>query len=373
MKRTRVLLTIPSLGGGGAERVFTTLMNHLSPERFDLHLALVNKCGLFLDDVPRHVEIHDLHAGRVLRAALPLRRLIRRLRPAVAFSTASHMNIALAALRRFLPSETRVIVRENNVADSPVSSKQWKFARTRLMRTFLPAADVIVCQSEFMRDDLCKNLRLPRHKTTVIYNPVDLASIAEQAAGDNPFHGAGDGPNLVAIGSMERPKKGFDRLIRALPSLIRRRPQAVLWIVGQGRLKDELQSLADDLEIADHVRFVGFQNNPFSWLKHADLFVLSSRHEGTPNVLLEATACGCPAVVLDHPGGTREVMELLGQSSRVVDRLEDWNPAWFDKPEPQALDRAVEHFGAEKVAQQYAALLTGVGHDQQPRSPRLAA
>lgn len=373
MKRTRVLLTIPSLGGGGAERVFTTLMQHLSPDQFDLHLALVSSRGPYLDDVPSHVTIHDLNAGRVLRAVLPLLRLIRRLTPDVVFSTASHMNVALSSLRRRVPRNSRIVVRENNIADSPAKSKVWGFARRRLMRAMLPQADVIVCQSEFMREDLSRNLQLPRHKTTVIYNPVDLASIAEQAAGDNPFRDVADSPNLVAIGSMDRPKKGFDRLIQSMRTLIRRRPHAALWIVGEGRLKGELQSLAADLEIGDHVRFVGFQDNPFSWLKHADLFVLSSRHEGTPNVLLEATACRCPAVVLDHPGGTREVMELLGQSSRVVDRLDDWKAAWFDKPDPQVLDRAVQHFAAEKVAQQYAALLTGVGHDQQPRSPRLAA
>jgi glycosyltransferase involved in cell wall biosynthesis len=350
---------IPSLGGGGAQRVVTTLMRQLPTALFDLHLALVDKSGAFLADVPPHITIHDLKAGKVRRAALPIVRLVRKLAPEVVFSTAGHLNIVIAALRRWLPRQTRIVLREVNVSQLPSAPRAWRLVRHHMRRAVLPSADTIVCQSQFMQRDLCSHLKLPVSKTHVIYNPIDFEWIAARASDASPFPDGTAGPNIVAVGSMHTPKKGFDRAIRSLPALVQRQPGAKLWILGQGRLETKLKALADKLDVGGNTKFPGFQQNPFRWLAKADLFVLPSRHEGTPNALLEAIACGCPVITSEHPGGTREVMELLGQPSRVAASLEDWYPQWFERPHSSVVERAVQHFAVDRITSRYASLLRG--------------
>ena len=110
----KVLFILPSLRGGGAERVMVTLLKHLNRDKFDLHLALVSKEGPYLIEVPDDVPIYDLGVKRVRYAFVPMLKLIRRLKPDIVFSTLGHLNIALIMLKFLMPSHTRLIVREAN-------------------------------------------------------------------------------------------------------------------------------------------------------------------------------------------------------------------------------------------------------------------
>jgi glycosyltransferase involved in cell wall biosynthesis len=195
-------------------------------------------------------------------------------------------------------------------------------------------------------------------RTRVIPNPVDFEDVAAKSAGGNPFAAAGPGPHVVAVGRLE-PVKGVDRLIAAFPKLLERRPRAQLWLVGDGGEAAGLAALAESHGIRERVHFAGVQSNPYPWMKRADLLVLPSRREGTPNTLLEAIACECPVVVLDHPGGTRDVMRMTGQEWRVVDDLSAWNDAWFERPSAEVRECAREHFSLDTIVEQYRQVLAG--------------
>ena len=112
---------------------------------------------------------------------------------------------------------------------------------------------------------------------------------------------------ILAIGKLIE-RKGFPVLLTAFSRLLTER-SARLVVLGEGRMKKRLVSLAKALRIADHVDFAGFEENPYAFLANADLFVLSSRNEALPTVLIEAMACGCPVVSTDCPFGPREILE----------------------------------------------------------------
>lgn len=359
MPETRLLTVLPSLHGGGAQRVMVNLLNRFSRERLDLHLAVFDNSGPLKNELSQAVTVHDLKAGRVRRGLVRLLGTIRRLSPSVVLGTCTHVNLAMGLLRPFFPKNVKLFLREVNVVSAICDGWRTMLPKRTVMRTLLGQADMVVCQSEFMRDDLAGSLRLPTSRTAVVYNPVDIDAILSVAEGESPFSRQSYGPNIVAIGSMNRPKKGFDRLIDAMPLLKKDQPEARLWILGEGRLEGELREQAQRLGVGQSVRFVGFQRDPYRWLKHADLFVLSSRHEGTPNVLLEAMACGCPTVVLDHPGGSRELMELTGQGHRVVSSLKPWDASWFERPPDETTRLLRHHFGVETIAARYLSLLCG--------------
>lgn len=310
--RRQILFLIPSLRGGGAERVIVTLLRHLDRAKFRLALAVVDSRGAaYREDVPEDVEFIDLRCSRVRYALPKIIRLIWQRRPAVVFSTLGHLNLALAMIRPLLPNGVRYVARESSIV-SEILHQYWKPEWWRwAYRRFYQRFDTVVCQSQAMYDDLVKNLAFPPMKAVVIHNPMDLERIRQLAQepletgfgkrwnGDTRIH-------LVTAGRLS-PEKGFDLLIEALA--LCSNPRLHLTLLGKGPLQKELEQLGQAKGVLDQVRFVGFQKNPYPFFARADAFVLSSRFEGFPNVVLEALACGTPVIATPAPGGVREILE----------------------------------------------------------------
>ena len=310
--RRHILFLIPSLRGGGAERVIVTLLRHLDRSKFRLALAVVDSRGAaYREDVPEDVEFIDLGYSRVRYALPKIITLIRRRHPAVVFSTLGHLNLALAMIRPLLPNGVRYVAREScvvsEILDQYPKPEWWRWAYRRFYQRF----DTVVCQSRDMRDDLVKNLAFPSAKAVVIHNPVDLERIhrlaQELLATGFEKRGNGDTQiHLVAAGRLTH-QKGFDLLIEALA--LCGNPRLHLTLLGEGPLQKDLEQLGQAKGVLDQVRFVGFQKNPYPFFARADAFVLSSRFEGFPNVVLEALACGTPVIATPAPGGVREILE----------------------------------------------------------------
>lgn len=315
-ERKKVLFLLPSLTGGGAERVFTTLLRHLDRTRFEPHLALLQAQGAYMGDIPKDVPIHDLNVSRVRYALPKILRMIWKMRPQTILATMGHLNIALIAAKPCFPPDTNLVVREA-VIPSALFREENQNVRLWgwLYRTFYKRADKVVCLSDSMVSDLVENFGIPREKLVRIYNPVDTEKVREIAEiGGNPF--SGTGPHIVAAGRVCK-QKGFDILISAMPAVLERFPDAQLVILGEGPLEAELKQQAQNLGLHEKVVFLGFQANPWRYLKHAGAFILPSRYEGLPNVLLEALAVGTPVVVSDCPGGIREIRESVGNMAVV--------------------------------------------------------
>ena len=355
MSRTRCLFVLPSLRGGGAERVTSLLLQHLDTLHFDLHLALVQRTGPYLAALPPHVTLHDLHASRVAHCFVPLVKTIRRVRPDVVFSTISHMNLAVALTRAVWPRGIRLCLRETATCRHIIYNSRWPTWRLGLYRRQYRRADTIICQSPYMYCDLRRHLSLPPERLVVIPNPIDFAAMEQQFPNDC-VKLQGEGPHIVSLGGLRR-VKGTDRLLVAFPRLLSRRPAAQLWVLGDGPCATSLRQQANRLGIADHVHFIGFQTNPLAWLRAADLFALPSRNESCPNALLEAVACGCPPVTTRHPGGTYEMLAHLGLSHRFAKRLDDWPDEWFEPLPPDTLRLARARYHLQTVVEQYQRVL----------------
>jgi glycosyltransferase involved in cell wall biosynthesis len=263
-------------------------------------------------DVPQDVIIHDLKVSRIRYAAPSIIRIVWKVRPHAVLSTLVYLNLQLLLVKPFLPSGTRVLVRESTMASTFLEHEtrhpaMWKRVYGKLHRR----ADRIICLSDAMKEDLLSCFDLPEEKLVCVHNPLDLDWIRAQADADgNPY--SGDGPHLVAAGRLAR-EKGFDVLLQAMQRVRQTLPTARLSILGEGPLEAELKQLATQLGVASAVEFMGFQQNPWPYFKHADLFVMASRYEGLPNALLEALALGVPAVVADCSGGLQEIQCPEGQ------------------------------------------------------------
>ena len=359
-----VLFLIPTLNGGGAERVIVTLLKHLDRRRFRLTLGVVDMHqAVFGDDIPADVECINLGASRV-RYALPrIVTLIRKRRPNVVFTTLGHLNLALSMVRPLLPNGVRCIARETAIISQALQAYTYPSVWKMLYRRFYRRHDLLICQSRDMQTDLIQRFSLPPGRSVIINNPVDVAHINQQAA--VPLNHAklpADRIRWVAAGRLSA-EKGFDLLIEAVAML--GNPKIQIHVLGEGPLLAELQQFAGARGVADQIEFVGFQSNPYAWFAQADALVLSSHHEGFPNVVLEALACGTPVIATPAPGGVREILDGL-TGCVMADRisataLADAMGAWLAGPRSRMPTSVVAPYRLERIVTRYASVLLNAG------------
>ncbi len=295
---------------GGAERIVTTIANHLPREKFEPKIMLLRKTGGYLDFLKKDVEIIDLKTQRIRNSLKPILNEIRKRKPDIVFSGFGEVNAYLALFIKLFP-KIKFIARETNVVSEHVTRKEIRF-----FYKFYNNYDKIICQSDDMMTDLLQNFAIKANKVTKINNPVDFDFINEKLQlSEKPIAFKDDYRNVVAIGNLSQ-RKGFDNLLNVFSFL--KNEKILLHILGGGKDKEQLHQMKKELGL-ENVIFHGQQKNPYQFLKFADLFILSSRYEGFPNVLLEAGACSCYALANNCKGGINEIIQpkLNGEISDI--------------------------------------------------------
>jgi glycosyltransferase involved in cell wall biosynthesis len=305
IQRVRLLLLTARLGGGGAQHVIALLGKKLSQEKYEIHLGLVAADEADQTTLPPCIKVHPLGARRVRNGAVPLLRLVWRLRPQVILSGAAEVNFLALMLRPLFPPGTSILVRQNGTVSSALTYGGVPLYTRWGYRLLYPHANRVICQSRAMADDLTRTLKLDGERITVLPNPVDLEQI--RAAMQAPSARMGLGPHLLAVGRLSH-EKGFDLLLNALAIIRKRHPGADLIIAGEGRDESALKALCRTLFLESAVSFVGYVVPVYAFFPGATLFVHSSRYEGMPNSLLEAAAAGLPLVATPASEG---IVDLL--------------------------------------------------------------
>jgi glycosyltransferase involved in cell wall biosynthesis len=302
---------LPSLFGGGAERVIVNLAQGITERGLPVDVVVGAARGDFLGQLPPAVRLVDLRASRVLRSLGPLRRYLRRERPRILVSSLSHANVVALWAAKLARQGTPVVVTVHNTM-SQSNREQGRLAGRfwpHLLRLFYPWAAGIVAVSRCAADDLARTSGLPRDRVQVIYNPVitpAMLALARQAP-EHPWFAPGEPPVILGVGRMT-PQKDFSTLIRAFGGLRRHQP-ARLIILGEGEDRPRLEALVSELGLGPDVALPGFRDDAMGFMSHAALFVLSSAWEGLPTVLIEALAVGTPVISTDCPSGPREILQ----------------------------------------------------------------
>lgn len=327
----RLAFFLPGLYGGGAERVMLNLARGITERGFQVDLVLGRAEGSFLEEIPPAVRLIDLKAPRVLLGTPALTRYLRNERPKALLSVL-HANMVALWGSRLAGVPVRVILAEHNTLSSV--SHGMRDIRWRLYplpaRLFYPWADRIVAVSKGVADDLAETIQLPRERIEVIYNPIVTADMFTKATEviEHPWFRSGEPPVLLAVGRLTR-QKAFDLLIRAF-ARVRKNQAARLLILGEGEERPTLEAMVKEFGLDESVSLPGFLPNPYAFMAHAAAFVLSSRWEGLPTVLVEAMALGVPIISTDCPSGPREIL-LDGRYGCLIP-MED----------PAALSAAIE-------------------------------
>lgn len=305
----KICLFLPSLEGGGAERMLVTLANGFARRAYSVDIVLAQARGPFLARVAPDVRVIDLKASRVVKALPALIAYLRRERPSAMLATLSNANVVALLARRLSRVSTRTVVREACTLSNVEGEDLLKNYVSKLMRWTYPWADRVVVISDGVGSDLRQFLGLRASKIKTIYNPVIGAELAGHSAEcvDHPWLQSGGPEVILAVGRLTR-QKDYPTLLHAFAAVKKIRPSRLM-ILGEGPQRQELLELSKSLGISNEVAFLGFVANPWRYMRAADLLVLSSRWEGFGNVLPEAMACGTPVVSTDCPSGPREILE----------------------------------------------------------------
>lgn len=307
----RVALFMPTLGGGGAERVMIQLAGKLADEGMVVALVVASSVGVLRTEISSHVELVDLGAGRVMSAIMPLSAWLSAWRPDALIACQVHANVVAYLAHRRAGTGCRLILRE--VSTPSVNMKSVGLVmRTLLwllMRWAYVRADAVVAVSHGVADDLRRYLRADLPRLRVIYNPVideGLYAKAEQPI-EHPWFSQDESvPVVLAVGRLTE-AKNYELLIRAF-ALVAKNRRARLLILGEGEDRSKLQQLIEEFQLAECVSMPGFDSNPYKYMNRCSVYVMSSLWEGLPGALIQALALQASIVSTDCPSGPNEIL-----------------------------------------------------------------
>ena len=370
MNKSKVVIyfLLPSLRGGGAERMTLNLLKGLNRKELQLKIILGEKVGPFIDKIPMDVSIINLKVHHMRDAFLKLVRHLHQERPDILFSVMGHTNVIALLAKRVANVSTKILV---SVHSTPSKVKKNRLdIRARLVpyfeRWLYPKADKVIAVSQGVKNDISEYLGINKEKIAMIYNPIideEIFELAQEPVNHPWFHNSKI-PIILAVGALKK-QKNYPLLFKAFKLICRKLPLRLV-ILGEGGERENLENLSQELKIADKIDLQGFQRNPYKFIAKASVFALSSSLEGLPTVLVEAMACGVPVVSTNCPSGPREIITEPGYNGLLV---QTGNPKALAEAIFQVLDNKdlamrlskgglerVKYFDAKKITKEYEEL-----------------
>jgi glycosyltransferase involved in cell wall biosynthesis len=316
-KNIHVAFMVGSLRVGGAERMMVNTASELSRSVQVSFLSLTGGTEL-KHELNDDVKLYSFEKKNALSSIPSILNFIKKEKPEVLISTQIHVNLIAVILKIFFGIKTKIVLRE---ATSPGSHfRMYNNFRFRMVsvavKWLYPKADAIVAICEAVKTDLVESSGIPASMISVIYNPVInerfSKSLEEEVA--HPFFEEGV-PVFISVGRLA-PAKNFSLLIQSF-SLVLKKKDARLLIIGEGEERKNLEQQVSDLKLSEKISLPGVKVNPYPWMRKSNAYVLTSLYEGLPNALIEAMASGLQLISVDCPGGSREILED-GATGRLV-------------------------------------------------------
>jgi len=328
----RILFVIASLHYGGAERALSNIITHF-PDDWQMDILINNE-----------TMIEFPYKGKIISLSLPV--FGDKKSPMYFLKETIKRTITLKKLKKenqydacisFLDSanisnvlsgnkycKTIVSIRSNMI-EKPIKCRN-RVRNSILIKMLYCHADRIITVSKEIEQGLVTRLRVPREKVHAIVNGYDCKAICDQAGKEPSGSQAQYIPLfrekdvVVTVGRLCS-SKGQWHLIRAFTDVIKKKPDALLFVVGTGPLEGYLSEIVKSYGIENNVILAGYSNNPFWYMANAKVFILPSMYEGYPNSLAEAVCCGVPCIATDFHSGAREI--LAPSLDPLGDRVKD--------------------------------------------------
>ena len=356
VNRTRISFFIPSLAGGGAERVFINLACEFKRIGYDVDLIVCNKTGE-LSTCVENISIVDLKSSSVFKSVYPLFKHLRQSKPKFLFAAMPHANIA--ALLSCIFSKIKVVITIHEDVFKRYENSDFKNkVILKLSKLIYPFAFALIAVSKGVLESEKRFLKksIPK-KNFVIYNPIldenfpvsNNLNISKPKSQTDPLR-------IVSVGRLTY-QKDYITLLKAI-KLISSSINLSLDIFGNGELEFELKKYCEDNGISDIVNFKGYSTDLSEIYSDKDIFILSSRWEGFGNVLVEALSFGCLVISSNCNHGPSEVLENgkygylfdvgdSGELSKIICSILEGSIVKYD------ISEAISSYSVTSVSKQY--------------------
>ncbi|WAL58387.1 glycosyltransferase [Thermocoleostomius sinensis] len=368
MNRLHIAIFQPPMHGNGLDRVVLNLAKAFVEFGFcvDLVTPEISKyqkqATQGYPSQIRNIRLLDVSITKpiFLEKVIKLSQYLKEVRPDILLANNDYVGVA--NLAKSISNSPTKLVHGVHINVSQYFSKLSGIRAT--IRPFLLKhsyckADGIIAVSQGVAKDLAQLINIPTEKIQVIYNPVvtpDLLLKANESL-EHLWFAPSEPPVILGAGRLFH-QKDFVTLIKAFAK-VRQKQNCRLIIIGEwSPYKFELDTLINELNLGDDVDFPGYVHNPYAYMAHASLFVMSSKYEGFGNVLVEAMAVGTPVVSTDCESGPAEILDQ-GRYGKLV-------PVGDSDALASAILKTIEHsidakilqeraqkFSQEKIARQY--------------------
>jgi len=354
-----VAFLLSSLKFGGGERVALNLGHAFKAKGLNVSFVLMSHEGEFLAEASEHFNVVDLQCDRTWKLPFKLGAYLLKARPDGLIASFWKLNLC-ACLARIVRPSMRLLLWEHSPPSKSVNSPVWLYAPTASL--LYPLATKVITVSNGVRDDIASITIGLRTQLKVIFNPIPPPVVTDDIVQRNTMTGRQLGRRILWIGRLDSPKN--PGLMLEAFALLPREYGFTLDFIGDGPLREDLQSLTTALGLDKCVHIHGFQADTYKWMQQADMLVLSSDREGLPTVLVEALYCGLGIVSTDCGGGIHEVLRN-GQYGAIVPPHE---PAALAEaiasmaenlPESVGQIAGASRFHPAKIADQFLAVLNG--------------
>jgi glycosyltransferase involved in cell wall biosynthesis len=361
-------------GPGGISHVMRNLMHAMVDEGVRVDLLIHSSGNSDLQLVRPEVRIVELGRPGLFSEVSSLVRYLRETLPLAILSNRERATRSAVRARKIASLSTPIFIRVGTTLSIYLRRRSplQRWLRRFSLIFYYRRVDGIIAVSEGVARDVAILTGVSRGCIHVIHNPTIPIDFDERASEpvDHPWFASNSLPVILAVGRLARPKD-YPTLLRAFARL-HDRLDCRLVILGEGKERARLEALATALGISEHVDLPGHAVNPYSYMRRASLFVLSSLWEGSPNVLIEALAAGTPVVSTDCENGPREIL-ADGRYGTLVpvgdpDALAEAMRFALESPSKNSFVKlATERYRAERNVGEYFRVM---GIEKGPRAPR---
>lgn len=320
-KRKRIALFINSLCGGGAERVVSRISKELDKE-YVLYIFLIEGKKIFYECSGTIVDLgcgSERYMVNALHALVLINKAITKYHIDCVISFLDVPNIINCAWNR----KARKMASIRAYYGMELCRTWREKLKFMLLRKCLKKADRVIPASQELKREIIEYYRLDAAKVNVIENPYDIVEI-EQSANEKIDKKTEEfilnHKTAVAVGRLGH-EKGYKELIDIFSQVYQKDKDSALIILGDGEIKGDLEQLIQKRNLSEQILLLGLRENPFAYMGKCQLYVSCTRHEGFPNSLVEAMACGLPVIHTDCKTGPREILEVSLEERDVKETL----------------------------------------------------
>lgn len=306
----KVAILVPYLGGGGAERVASNLLMHLPSEKYKKYLIVYDEKIM---EYPYEGKLLSLDLESKKSIFGKMKNAFLRLKKIQKIKEEEEFDVVISFLES--PNMINILTRVN---DKAIISIRNYMSRSMsgfygninkfISKKLYNKSDLITVVSNEIKEDMIKNFGAEKSKVKVIYNPYDLEKIEYLSKEEiGKYEHIFENPTIINVGRLNE-QKGQSYLIDIFNEVSKKNKKVNLVILGRGELEDKLKQKVKRYNLENRVFFLGFQQNPYKFIKRASAFVLTSLYEGFPNVLVEAMSCSTPVISTDCKSGPKEIL-----------------------------------------------------------------